>query len=85
MARRPFAERDGRLASVGGSGGLGDIGDLVRGEAAKIGVRGTFNAAAIRGLVAGSAADRSAAATEETARNTKRLVQSAQTGGLTFA
>ena len=65
--------------------GLGDIGDMVRGEAAKVGVRGTFNAAAIRGLVAGTAADRTAAATEETARNTKRLVQSAQTGGLTFA
>ena len=65
--------------------GLGDIGDMVRGEAAKIGVRGTFNAAAIRGLVAGSAADRTAAATEETARNTKRLVQSAQTGALAFA
>ena len=64
--------------------GLGDIGDMVRGEAAKIGVRGTFNAAAIRGLVAGSAADRTAAATEETARNTKRLVQSAQTGALAF-
>ena len=64
--------------------GLGDIGDMVRGEAAKIGVRGTFNAAAIRGLVAGSAADRTAAATEETARNTKKLVQSAQTGALAF-
>ena len=65
--------------------GLGDIGDIVRGEAAKIGVRGTFNAAAIRGLVAGNAADRTAAATEETARNTKKLVQSAQSGGLAFA
>ena len=65
--------------------GLGDIGDIVRGEAGKIGVRGTFNAAAIRGLVAGNAADRTAAATEETARNTKKLVQSAQTGGLSFA
>jgi len=65
--------------------GLGDIGDIVRGEAGKIGVRGTFNAAAIRGLVAGNAADRTAAATEETARNTKKLVQSAQSGGLAFA
>ena len=65
--------------------GLGDIGDIVRGEAGKIGVRGTFNAAAIRGLVAGNAADRTASATEETARNTKKLVQSAQSGGLAFA
>jgi hypothetical protein len=65
--------------------GLGDIGDIVRGEAGRIGVRGTFNAAAIRGLVAGNAADRTASATEETARNTKKLVQSAQSGGLAFA
>ena len=65
--------------------GLGDIGDLVQQEAAKIGVRGTFNAAAVRGLAAGDAADRTAKASEETAKNTKRLVQAATTGGLTFA
>jgi len=65
--------------------GLGDIGDLVQAEAAKIGVRGTFNASALQGLAAGNAADRTATATEETAKNTKRLVQAAQTGGLTFA
>ncbi|MBP7296174.1 MAG: hypothetical protein KBB56_08955 [Acidobacteria bacterium] len=65
--------------------GLGDIGDLVQAEAAKIGVRGTFNASALQGLAAGNAADRTATATEETAKNTNRLVQAAQTGGLTFA
>jgi hypothetical protein len=65
--------------------GLGDIGDLVRAEAEKVGVRGTFNASALQRLAAGNAADRTATATEETARNTKRLVQAAQTGGLTFA
>jgi len=65
--------------------GLGDIGDLVQAEAAKIGVKGTFNAAAVRGLAAGDAADRTAKATEETAKHTKKLVQAAQTGGLTFA
>ncbi|MCC5829763.1 MAG: phage tail tape measure protein [Phycisphaeraceae bacterium] len=64
---------------------LGDIGDLIEQQAANIGVRGTFNAAAIRGLGTGDAADRTAKATEETARNTKRLAQSAQAGGLTFA
>lgn len=64
---------------------LGDIGDLVQAEAARIGVRGTFNAAALQGLMAGDAADRTAQATEETAKNTKRLVQATQTGGLTFA
>ena len=63
---------------------LGDIGDLVQAEAAKVGVRGTFNASALQGLAAGNAADRTATATEETAKNTKRLVQAAQTGGLTF-
>jgi len=65
--------------------GLGDIGELVEAEAAKIGVKGTFNAAALRGLNSGGAADRTAQATEETAKHTKKLVQSAQTGGLTFA
>jgi hypothetical protein len=65
--------------------GLGDIGDLVQAEAAKIGVKGTFNAAAVRGLAAGDAADRTAKATEETAKHTKKLVQAAQTGGLAFA
>jgi hypothetical protein len=54
-------------------------------SAEKIGVRGTFNAAAIQGLAAGDAADRTAKATEETAKNTKKLLQAAQTGGLTFA
>ncbi len=65
--------------------GLGDIGDLMQQEAAKIGVRGTFNAAAIQGLAGGDVADRTAKATEETAKNTRKLVQAAQTGGLTFA
>ncbi len=65
--------------------GLGDIGDLVQAEAARVGVRGTFNAAALQGLMAGDAADRTAQATEETARNTRRLVQAARSGGLTFA
>ncbi len=65
--------------------GLGDIGALVGEQAAKIGVKGTFNAAAVRGLAAGDAADRTAKASEETAKNTKKLVQAATTGGLTFA
>ncbi len=65
--------------------GLGDIGSMIGEQAAKIGVKGTFNAAAVRGLAAGDAADRTAKASEETAKNTKRLVQAATTGGLTFA
>ena len=65
--------------------GLGDVGALVRDQATKIGVQGTFNAAAARALEAGDAADRTAQATEETARNTKKLVKAATSGGLTFA
>jgi len=34
---------------------------------------------------AGSAADRTAKATEETAKNTKKLVDKANAGGLTFS
>jgi hypothetical protein len=60
-------------------GGLGDL--LAKG----ISVRGTFSAAAAPGLGAGSeAAERTARATEQTARNTKRLVDAASAGGLTF-
>ncbi|MEX2373923.1 MAG: hypothetical protein WD800_09000, partial [Dehalococcoidia bacterium] len=64
--------------------GLGDIGELIEQQAAKISVQGTFNAAALRGFGAGDAADRTAKATEETARHTRRLSQQAQSGGLTF-
>ncbi|MGH7199792.1 MAG: hypothetical protein ACREJB_04260, partial [Planctomycetaceae bacterium] len=52
---------------------------------AKVSVSGTFNAAAVRGLSGGSAADRTARASEETAKNTKRILQEAQHGGLAFS
>jgi len=49
-------------------------------------VRGTFNAAAAQSLLGSSdAQERTASATEQTARNTKRLVDATRTGGLTFA
>jgi hypothetical protein len=49
-------------------------------------VRGTFNAAAAQGLLGSTdAQERTADASEQTARNTKRLVDAARTGGLTFA
>ena len=49
-------------------------------------MRGTFNALAVQSLAGGdAAAERTAKATEQTARNTKRLADAAQTGGLTFA
>jgi hypothetical protein len=50
----------------------------------KFAVQGTFNVAGVRGLAGGNAADRTARATEETARNTKRLLQTADRGGLQF-
>ncbi len=62
---------------------LGGLGDAI---AERIEVRGTFNALAVQSLAGGDpAAERTAKATEQTARNTKRLADAAQTGGLTFA
>jgi len=61
-------------------------GDALTGLGAeKSTVQGTFNVAGVRGLAGGNAADRTAKATEETARNTKRLLQSADRGGLQFS
>jgi TP901 family phage tail tape measure protein len=69
-----LAEFEDRLA------GLGDV--LSRG----VEVRGTFNAAAVLGLAGASDdAERTAKATEQTARNTKRLMDAALSGGLAFA
>jgi hypothetical protein len=68
-----MAEFDERIS------GLGDL--LAKG----ISVRGTFNAAGAQGLAAGNdAAERTARATEQTARHTKRLADAAGTGGLSF-
>ena len=64
---------------------MGNVGEMIAEQAAKIGAAGTFNAANVQGLQAGGAADRTADATEATAKNTKRLLQEAQSGGLTFA
>lgn len=71
------AERYARL--------LAEAGDFAMQSAAKIEVAGTFNAAAAAGLGAGSAGERTAKATEETARNTKRLLDEAKLGGAAFA
>ncbi len=46
--------------------------------------RGTFNAATLLGLQASSTDERTARAAEETARNTKRLLDEARLSGLTF-
>jgi len=47
-------------------------------------VRGTFNASALLGLQGTGMEERAAKAAEETARNTKRLVEEAALGGSTF-
>lgn len=62
---------------------LSGLGDLL---ASGISVRGTFNARAVQGLAADSGAvERTARATEQTAKNTKQLADAARIGGLTFA
>jgi len=69
-----MAEFEDRLAGLGEVIGKG------------ISVRGTFNARAAQGLESdGGAAERTARATEQTAKHTKRLADAAQSGGLTFA
>jgi len=53
--------------------------------AEKVSVRGTFYAAAVRGLMGGvGAAERTANATERTAKNTDKLVRNQRRGGSTF-
>ncbi|MCC7409881.1 MAG: hypothetical protein IT442_17575 [Phycisphaeraceae bacterium] len=66
---------------------VSDLGDLLADfKARTIDVAGTFNADAIQGLQSdGGVAERTATATEQTARNTARLVSQASRGGLTFA
>ncbi len=59
---------------------LSGVGNLL---AQKISVTGTFNPLAAAGLGGGDAVERTARATEETARHTKRLAETA--GRLTFA
>ncbi|HQL76536.1 MAG TPA: phage tail tape measure protein [Phycisphaerae bacterium] len=51
---------------------------------AKVGVGGTFNVSALLGLQAGNVEDRIAKASEQTAENTKRLLEEAQRGNLVF-
>ncbi len=62
--------------------GIGDKLDEVKKRT--VGVTGTFNVMEAHGLGAGGTADRLANAAEQTAKNTKRLVDEATLGGLTF-
>jgi len=78
---RPEAAEDKMAKLAEKLKGVGRAGVAAAGEAT---VRGTFNAAALQGLMAGNTQDRIAAASEETAKNTKKLVRKAQ-DGLAFA
>ena len=62
--------------------GLGDIGDLVQSEMAKVDVVGTFSAEATDRIGNGptAAQERTARASEETAKNTKRITQQLEDG-----
>ena len=51
----------------------------------KVSVKGTFNALGARGLGNAGPAERTAKATEETAKNTKRLLDEFHHGGLQFS
>ena len=63
--------------------GIASLSDLM---GRHVSVRGTFNAAAITGLGAGSdAPERTAKATEQTAKNTKKVADAMANGGLAFA
>ncbi|HUU90107.1 MAG TPA: phage tail tape measure protein [Phycisphaerae bacterium] len=65
---------------------LAGLGDTLKKTAERtISVTGTFSAMAVAGLGAGSVAERTAKATEETAQNTKKLVTETRVGGLTFS
>jgi len=69
---------------------MADFEDRLSGLGAAIGkgisVTGTFSSAAVSGLgTGGDAAERTASATEQTARNTKRLLDASVDNGLRFA
>jgi TP901 family phage tail tape measure protein len=80
-AAKPTAQPSGIDDLLNRLAGLGDTLEAV-GERTE--VRGTFNAAAIQSLMGTRTQDRIAAATEQTANHTKRLVDAARSGGLAF-
>ncbi len=93
-AKRKREEAEAEDAARGGSPSLLDrfrgledlLGEIGEGLGRRTEVRGTFNALAAQGLASGSdTAERTAKATEQTAKNTRRLVEDSRSGGLTFA
>lgn len=62
---------------------LAGLGDAV---ASRVSISGTFNSTAIKGLAAGrGAAERTAQATEQTAKHTQQIARAVRFGGATFA
>ena len=81
--------RKAKEARDSGPGSLQGPDDLLKridntvaglGDAVKTSITGTFNASALFGIGASSAADRTATATEQTARNTKKLLNMGTAG-----
>jgi len=71
---------DDLLARV--KGALSGVGQAIE---EKVSVRGTFNAAAAQGLEASNgAAERTAKATEETVKNTRRIIDTIRDSGMAF-
>jgi hypothetical protein len=83
--KRP-PEGVGGGSQIPGTPDLTGLSDMLEREAERIGVRGTFNAAAIQGLMTDSGvAERTAKATEDTARNTKRIERAISDNAIAFA
>jgi hypothetical protein len=83
------ARKRAEIPEAAGPGGVKGPGDLegldLEGMGQKsISVQGTFNPMAAGGLGTGGTLERVARAGEETAKNTRKLAQQAQTGGLQF-
>lgn len=78
-------EKEGATAETGKSGLPSFAGVGTGLGKSKASTLGTFNAAGVRGFSQGSAADRTAKATEETAKQTKKLVDQSKLGKLAFA
>lgn len=71
-------------AAPGRAKGIDELPDVENAAKRSISVVGTFNPLAAIGLGTGSPLERAARAGEETAKNTKKLVQQTQRGGLVF-
>jgi len=90
---RGAAKQARKTKETGGPGSLKGPDELLKrigdaaaglGDAVKASVSGTFNASALFGMGAGTAAERTAKATEQTAKNTKKLLDTVDFGGSAF-